>query len=91
MIEINNICVIVIVVIIMKFDTKGNKYLQVQRRWQSSVGNSENIVTGTGTVTTTNINNDNIMLLQELFCEACSTLYNDILNAIDHQTVRPFF
>ncbi|VDK76908.1 unnamed protein product [Onchocerca ochengi] len=46
------------------------------------------VIDTAATVTTTNIINiDNNILLQELFCEACSTLYNDILNAIDHQTV----
>ncbi|OZC05169.1 hypothetical protein X798_07844, partial [Onchocerca flexuosa] len=45
----------------------------------------------TVTKTATNIINiDNNTLLQELFCEACSTLYNDILNAIDHQTLLQY-
>ncbi|VDO32727.1 unnamed protein product, partial [Onchocerca flexuosa] len=57
----------------------------------SSGTNLQDIVIDTATTVTktaTNIINiDNNTLLQELFCEACSTLYNDILNAIDHQTV----
>lgn len=80
----------------MKFNMKRyKKFLQLQRRWQSSEINSQDEtdtviaitdITTTGTPTTI-INNDNNILLQELFCEACSILYNDILNAIDHQMV----
>ncbi|EFO19553.1 hypothetical protein LOAG_08940 [Loa loa] len=56
----------------------------LQKNWQSSEANSSDHITDT--TSTINVN-DNSALLQELFCEACSTLYNDILNIIDHQSV----
>ncbi|EJW76377.1 hypothetical protein WUBG_12714, partial [Wuchereria bancrofti] len=66
----------------MKTETKIFFLLQLQRRWQISETNPSTHIAIIDTTT----NSDNSALLQELFCEACSTLYNDILNAIDHQS-----
>ncbi|VDO50478.1 unnamed protein product [Brugia timori] len=63
--------------------------INLQRKCQISETNPSTHIAITDT-TTNLINSDNSALLQELFCEACSTLYNDILNAIDHQSLRHY-
>ncbi|KAK6107831.1 hypothetical protein QQG55_29790 [Brugia pahangi] len=68
------------------FSNPENNPDMLQRKCQISETNPSKHTAITDT-TTNLINSDNSALLQELFCEACSTLYNDILNAIDHQSV----
>uniref|UniRef100_A0A0R3S217 Mediator of RNA polymerase II transcription subunit 7 n=1 Tax=Elaeophora elaphi TaxID=1147741 RepID=A0A0R3S217_9BILA len=73
----------------------------ILQRWQPSTQDTITVAdtatittaatttTATTATTLTDITNDRQnIFLQELFCEACSTLYNDILNAIDHQTYK---